>query len=121
MSRRTTLTATFLGLIGIPGIAASQTTAISGDWQRVDTLTPGTRIVVRLKTGEERIAAFRMATADELTIAPSDAGGERSPANETLAKVDIARVSTRDAIVHGVRNGALVGGSAMAVLMNAAL
>ena len=73
--------------IATPGIAVSQTVSptAAGDWQRVDALKPGTRIVVTLKTGEKRSSEFRRATADAVTIADREAYGD-SVKEETLSK-----------------------------------
>lgn len=80
------------------------------EWQRVDALKPGTRIVVTLKTGEKRIGDFRRATAEEVTIA---VGQKRESweqlREETLSKSLIATVATYDPVKDGIQRGVLAG------------
>ena len=49
------------------------------DWRQVDTSATGTRLVVTLASGKERIGRFRSATADTLTIDVAAREGATEP------------------------------------------
>jgi hypothetical protein len=91
-----------LALTLLPSGARAQPKEAERDWQRVESLTPGTRVIVTLKTGKKRIGDARRASADEITIAvrPKERG------EETLAKALVATVATP---ADPVWNGALIG------------
>lgn len=88
------------------------------EWQRVDALKPGTRIVVTLKTGEQRIGDFRRATTDDVTIAVGREGGQEPVKEETLPKSLIGTVATYDPVKDGIRRGALAGAGGLLALIN---
>lgn len=102
----------------VPGLAVSQTVppTAAGDWQRVDALRPGTRIVVTLKTGEKRITDFLRATADDVTNAIRGKDAE-SVKEETLPKSLIRTVATDDPVKNGTGVGALAGAGGMLALI----
>jgi hypothetical protein len=109
MAPRQRLVAGFiLALTVLPSGARAQTVTPQGerDWQRVDGLAPGTRIVVTQKTGEKRIGDFRRATADDITIAVQSKKGKELVSEETLPKALIATVATA---ADPWWNGALIG------------
>jgi hypothetical protein len=99
----------------IPVVGHARTTAVraeaaagnqADEWRRVDTLEPGTRSVVTLKTGEKRVGDFRRVTADGVTIAVRPKNGDGHAREETLPKSLIAAVATAS---DPVWNGALIG------------
>jgi hypothetical protein len=97
--------------------AADQTTVGTSDWQRVDALPAGTKIVVTLKTIEERVGEFRQSTADDVTIAVRRTGTIHL---ETLPKSAIRTVARYDGILDGIGKGALTGASGFVALLGAA-
>lgn len=93
----------------VPAAVRAEARGQGNEWQRVDALKPGTRVVVTLKSGEKRICDFRRATADDVTIAAGRAGGKEPIREETLPKSLIGTVATYDPVKDGIQRGALAG------------
>jgi hypothetical protein len=85
-----------LALTVLSADARAQTGEFRGgrEWSNVEALSPGTRIVVTLKTGEKWIGGFRRATADDVTIAVRPKKGQGPVKEETLPSPLIATVVT---------------------------
>jgi hypothetical protein len=102
-----------LALTVFPSGVGAQAVAPAGgrdDWQRVDGLAPGTSIVVKLKTGENRVGDFRRATADHLAIVVRPKEGGARTTEETLPKSQIVHVATgADPLLNGALIGAGIG------------
>lgn len=103
--------------VAVRAVAGSQ----GNEWQRLDALRPGTRIVVTLKTGEKRIGDFRRSTAEDVTIAVGKKKENWEQANEeTLPKSLIGTVATYDPVKDGVQRGALAGAGGLLVWLQMA-
>ena len=75
----------------------------AGRWEKVDSLQPGTRILVKLKAGDRLEGDFRNSSPDALVLSES-IGQER-----TVAKSMVQSVQTAAKTPDRLRNGALIG------------
>jgi len=75
----------------------------AGRWEKVDSLQPGTRILVKLKAGDRLEGAFTSSSADILVLSESS-GQER-----TFAKSMVRSVETAAGVPDRLRNGVLIG------------
>ena len=113
MTYRLVAPALLSGLIFVTAMASGQTTpVVSADWQRVDALRPGSRVVVTTDQDQPRVGRFKTATADGITIAVG-ADDSTKAAGVTLRKSAIRKVTTYDPVRDGVLYGALGGAAAM--------
>ena len=99
----------------VMALPAAAQPAAADEWAAVGRLHPGTRIVITLKTGERRKRVFVGSSMEHLTIA----NGRTSSGDETIAKTQVARVVTDDAVADGIWRGALVGAGGMLAIAGA--
>ena len=100
----------------LPANAALPADVIPGRWDLVDSLTPGTGIVVRLRSHERRESAF-ITSGPEAIILADETGRESA-----LPKSEVLRIETAQKHPDRLRNGAWIGtavgcGSAMLALL----
>jgi hypothetical protein len=86
-------------------------------WLRVDSLAPGTTIIVAGKSGEKLIGDFRRATPDDVTITTRLKGSRGQVSDLTLPKSLIATVATHDPVRDGIGRGALAGAGGLVALL----
>ena len=92
----------FLMMFLLPAaLLRSQT--IVGRWEKVDALTPGTEIAVKLKSGERIDCAFK-SSGPEALILSEPGGTERS-----IPKAAVDTVVSRKEYSDGARDGLLKG------------
>ncbi len=78
--------------------------AVPGRWEKVETLRPGTRVFVALKSGEELDATLQEVTIDGLVVRRLDG-----------SDLDLPKVSVRRVVLPGIReddrvwNGLAIG------------
>jgi hypothetical protein len=114
-----TVAGTLGAFLALSGLAAGQTpSAAAADWRGVDTLRPGTPIVVTLASGEERTGRFVRSAADEVVIDVAGRGAT-DVREELTPKARIATVATHDPAADGLQIGALVGGGAALAMFQA--
>ena len=86
--------------------AARAADAVPGRWRRIETLSPGTAVIVYLAGGERFECAFNRIGPDEISFTVS--GQERRLPRTAIVRVENATYA-RDRLRNGVLIGALAG------------
>ena len=77
--------------------------AVPGRWEKIDTLSPGKKIVVTLKAGDRMECVFKSSGPGELTLIDPDGIERRYP------KSEVRKIVSREKYKDAVLDGTLIG------------
>ena len=88
---------------------AVQAEVIPGRWEMVDSLEPGTPIVIKLKTGDRMECSFKESSPKEISFI-DESGNEKK-----VPKAEILGIESTEKTGDGLKNGAWIGAGLGAV------
>jgi hypothetical protein len=91
---------------------------IPGRWEKVDSLTPGKGIVVRLTGGDKFEGDFISSNAESLTIR-DDSGQNRELPKNGIKKIQTREKASRGNLLDGTLIGAAIGAATMGIAIAA--
>lgn len=100
-------------------VTAAQAEVVAGRWEKIETLAPGTAVIVSFRGGERLGCTFNRIGPDEILF--NELGGkERRFPNSAILKIETAAV-VHDRLRNGILIGALIGAAAGIVGMVASI
>ena len=87
-------TQTFISVITLLLLLTTslQAGVIAGRWEKLDSQSPGKKIIVTLKTGDRMECDFKSSGADDLTVTDRNGNERRVPKSEVREIVSAGRI-----------------------------